>query len=84
MKLRSGVKWRAYGDGVVVYVPATCETHVLAPELADIICSRTAESSGPAGGVDSLAVDFTETSASGVADQFIDELIALKILDAST
>ena len=82
MQLGRGVKWRAFDDGVVVYVPATCETHLLAPELAQIIGCRTPGSSGSAGGAGQPAVDFSSAGASEGAARFIPELVALKILDA--
>ena len=82
MQLGRGVKWRAYDDGIVAYVPATCETHILPPHFAAFFRSVASWSSGPVKTANTLAQDSSETPAPGVEDQFISELIALKILDA--
>ena len=29
LRIKAGVKWRVFDDGLVVYVPETCETHLL-------------------------------------------------------
>ncbi len=84
MQVCSGLKWRAYDDGVVVYVPTTCETHLLAPELASILRSGIPGSSESQGSAGRDTATFNAAFSSKVADQVIHDLIALKILDAGT
>ena len=76
-----GVKWRAYEDGIVVYVPATCETHILEPQFAAFfrsIASRPfeVENSNPMGEDTFDAVD-----EPGDAGSLVQELVSLKIID---
>lgn len=33
LRIADGVKWRVYSDGIVVFVAATCETHILSNAL---------------------------------------------------
>ena len=32
-RLAEGIRWRAWDDGIAVFIPSTCETHILSPEL---------------------------------------------------
>jgi hypothetical protein len=34
--IASGVRWRHWDDGIAVFIPATCETHVLSLALLPI------------------------------------------------
>ena len=76
-----GVQWRAYEDGIVVYVPATCETHILEPQFAAFfhsLASRRSEveNSNPMGEDTFEAVD-----EQGDAASLVQELVSLKIID---
>jgi len=70
MRIGSGVKWREYDDGIVVYVPATCESHILAKHFAPFF-----HASSPLEPFD------CEVAISSFPVQFVEELVSLKILD---
>ncbi len=82
MKFGNGVKWRAYDDGVVVYVPASCETHVLPPHFAAFFRSVDSNSAKPTTAFITLAADSSTIPPMGIDEPFLSELVALKILDA--
>ena len=70
MRRSPSVKWRVFDDGLVVYVPATCETHLLPLELTPLFESMTWE----------LPV-VDEIDSETAPPQLVKELINLKILE---
>ena len=42
-RLADGIRWRAWDDGIAVFIPLTCETHILSPELLPLFESGGAE-----------------------------------------
>ena len=83
MQLGRGVKWRAYEDGIVVYVPATCETHVLPPHYAVFFRSCSSPCVETASGINTLAEDSIDVVDALASREFAKELTTLKILDAA-
>lgn len=83
LDIAPGVRWRAFSDGVVVYVGETCETHLLPPDYQSVLnafsLALDPDASGVGGTSDGAIVVGGRTVAiSGAALQ---ELIGLKILD---
>ena len=76
-----GVNWRAYEDGIVVYVPATCETHILEPQFAAFfrsIAFRPSEVENS----NSMGEDaFDAVAEPWDAGSLVQELVSLKIID---
>ena len=81
VRLGVGTKWRAYEDGVVVYVPATCETHILEPQFAAFFRSVAAQLSGVENGDPADDQAFGAGAEPLIAGSFVQELVSLKILD---
>jgi hypothetical protein len=82
VRLGLGVRWREYDDGIVVYVPATCETHILPPHFAAFFRASSARFFESPQSVHTLAGTSREVAISPNAGEFADELISLKIFDA--
>lgn len=80
MRLNDGVKWRTFDDGLVVYVPATCETHILPPHFAAFFCALTSQKGALPFNLDALNLTCIESGFPVVSDQLIEELISLKIV----
>ena len=81
MRFSKGVKWRAYRDGIVVYAPSTCETHILEPQFAAFFRSVASqrlnfENNGEANEMTSDAV-----AEAGMVESLVRELVSLKIID---
>ena len=76
-----GVKWREYEDGVVVYVAATCETHILEPQFAAFFRLVASQASKPGAGNNELPESPSEFRDPLITGSFLQELVSLKILD---
>ena len=81
-RLGQGVKWREYDDGIVVYVPATCETHILQPHFAAFFRASELQSVEPVKGINTVAQSSGDAAGPGLSGQFAEELVLLKIFDA--
>jgi hypothetical protein len=81
MRIGSGVKWRVYDDGIVVYVPATCETHVLATHFVSLFHASSMLAASRKSEMGTLEEFDREAVISSLSVQFIEELVLLKILD---
>lgn len=77
LRIKAGVQWRAFDDGLVVYVPETCETHLLDTAWLQALvgfnaAAPTAESQG----------SLRQTPAITASEW--QSLVGLKILDPIT
>ena len=82
MQICSGVKWREYDDGIVVYVPATCETHILAKHFSAFFHASSPLAASLKSGAGTLETFDCEAASSSFPVQFVEELLSLKILDS--
>jgi hypothetical protein len=77
LRIKSGVQWRAFDDGLVVYVPETCETHLLDTAWLQALA-----------GFDAAAATAASQGSLHQAPAFTasewQSLVDLKILDAIT
>lgn len=80
--LSKGVKWRSWADGIAVFVPSTCETHVFSPELFSVFQDgliyfdgSPASADGPLGNIESSDPDPTLN--------LLDLLKTLKIIEVN-
>ncbi len=82
LKLRSEVQWRGYEDGVVVYVPETCETHILPVDFLGMLVTPqrvlVVEQDGVIEKLYNTSDGVLETR---VSRSFVEELTDLKIFD---
>jgi hypothetical protein len=82
LKLRAEVRWRAYDDGVVIYVGETCETHLLAAAFHGLLrAPQSAQEVDDPGVLEPLPGSGDEIPAVRVSRGFVNELVGLKILD---
>jgi hypothetical protein len=81
MRICSGVKWREYDDGIVVYVPATCESHILAKHFATFFHASSPLAASLKSETGTLEQFDREAAISSFSVQFVEELVSLKILD---
>ena len=81
VRFSQGVKWRAYEDGIVVYAPATCETHILEPQFAAFFRAIASQSSEVVNDHPTDEKEFGAVAESWMAESFVQELVSLKILD---
>lgn len=73
--------WHSFGDGVVVYVNASCETHLLPPEFAELLHDPSrVVIDDPADHVRAPLGEDPEHPALLVPRPVIDELVQLQIL----
>lgn len=81
VRFSQGVKWRAYKDGIVVYAPATCETHILEPQFAAFFRAIACRPSEVENDHPLDEKTFGAVAESWMAGSFVQELVSLKILD---
>ncbi len=83
LRIAGGVRWRAFTDGVVVYVAETCETHLLPPQCAGLF--GTSGTSAQLDGVrDADPGKHSDTASPGLkepSDNTLQALVDLKIFD---
>ena len=73
----AGLRLRTYPDGVVVYVPSTCETHLLPPAFASLFDTTTFAVGNPGDNARRMSSPGPiEPSA-----EHLDELVRLKIFE---
>ena len=77
LRIEAGVQWRAFGDGLVVYVPETCETHLL--DSAWLTALVGFDAAAP-----TAASDGSEHQAPAITAVEWQSLVDLKIFDAIT
>ena len=84
LRLGLGVRWLSYSDGLVVYVGETCEMHLLPIVFAPLLNSPAkaviVEGSEPVEAESANGIDGGEWR---VSRNFIEEMLALKILTVS-
>lgn len=82
LKLRPEVRWRGYEDGVVVYVPETCATHILSMAFLGMLSAPhrvlVVEQDGV---IEKLSNSFDDVLGMRVSRSFIEELAQLRIFD---
>lgn len=77
--IASGVHWRHWDDGIVVFVSATCETHVLSPSLLPIFQENSYDLAREAGEgvICATQLDCESSELQAV----IEQLVRLKIIE---
>jgi hypothetical protein len=84
-KLRPEVRWRAYDDGVVVYVGETCETHIVAADFHGLLSAPQHAVIVDEPGVLATLPDTGDgVTAVQVSRALVNELVELKIFDRLT
>lgn len=82
LTLRPDVRWRSYPDGVALFVPQTCEAHLLPleflgllemPTRVDIVAEEDV--------IEPIAGSSAGDQATRVSRRFVDELVQLKIFE---
>lgn len=79
------LRWRAYEDGIVVHVPSTCETHLLAADLMPVFaspelgCTRHDPATAP--GTDDTAGSAAPALPMCLTQAVFDQLVELRILE---
>ena len=82
LTLRPDVRWRSYPDGVALFVPQTCEAHLLPLELLCLLeAPAQVEIVAEDDVIESPAGPDTGAAAMRVSRQFVDELVQLKIFE---
>lgn len=77
LRIKAGVQWRAFDDGLVVYVPETCETHLLDTAWLQALAGFDAAAS-------TAASQSSLHPAPAITAAEWQSLVDLKILDAIT
>lgn len=84
LRVAASVKWIGYADGVVAYVPATCETHLLSPEFELVFNVGSVIASADALHLSLITVGSDAKSgpqAVALSANACDELLNLQILE---
>ena len=82
LTLRADVRWRSYPDGVALFVPQTCEAHLLPLEFLGLLEAPTqVEIVAQEDVIEPIADSATEGVATRVSRKFVDELVQLKIFE---
>ncbi|MDC8784869.1 hypothetical protein [Roseateles koreensis] len=82
LELRSEVLWRAYPDGLVVYVGETCETHLLPLAFEDLLKTpQVFEVVAQAGILERPGLALGVHPGPRVSRAYAEELSGLKIFD---
>lgn len=77
LRIKVGVQWRAFDDGLVVYVPETCETHLLDTAWLQALAGFDAAAA-------TAASQGSLHQAPAITASEWQSLVDLKILDAIT
>ena len=81
LRLREGVTWKAFPDGVVAFVTDTCETHLLPVEFADLLLAPAkAVIINETGVEQECSIDGDVGNPLRISRNFIEEMVKLKIL----
>ena len=82
VRVSSHVKCRICEDGIVVFVPATCETHILSTSLSSLFKHEAAEIGVVDDGSDAEVGDgHGSVRRVFVSPHIVNELVGLKIFD---
>lgn len=79
--IASGVRWRHWDDGIAVFVPATCETHVLSLALLPIF--EGGHCASKKGTVSSAFSSSHQDDFNGELQSVIEQLCRLKIIEVT-
>jgi hypothetical protein len=82
LTLRPDVRWRSYPDGVALFVPQTCEAHLLPLDFLGLLESPSqVQIVAEEDVIEPIAGPVAGEMATRVSRRFVDELVQLKIFE---